>query len=362
MARTTVSKHKRTVNGKTVDVVQHSRKVEKVEPKSKSPIKEVSKFPKEFKRYVSFVDKEGKNVKVEIEYKLLRGNSAPYFAITRERAGSSGAGGWIPKNEEQQILLDFQDKYHLKSDIPKDLELRIDSLIRLIEDAEENTQDDLGLSGWMLEAMKELAEDQDEVFTEANEISSTEFEVEGANRYRVFASYDDAKTTAIDELEEQVEDDPENFLNDFFLGYIDTNRAENFFTDIYNEQNYGYAEDIQSEGSSQGYENRLVDELLERNIITEDQAEEEDFDGSDFIDEFVEEMTNDSINEGRGGYDYYESNFGEEEAKTLAKDNGLIDIRSASENAVNIDGVGHFLAGYDGADIELPSGAYAFKN
>jgi hypothetical protein len=367
--KTRVKSHTRKVNGEKVKVDAHSRTIENnVKSSSKSPIQKKAsiekkeKYPDEFKREVSFVDKEGKNVKAEIEYELLRGNSSPYFTITRDRAGSSGAGGWIPKNKPQKDLLNLQDKYHLKSNIPMELEQKVDVIIEEIEEAEEDNQDDLGLSGWQLKAMMELAEEEEEVFTSADVEDGSEFRVEGAGEYRVFESYDDAYNTAVDNLERDLEDDPETYMNDFFLGYIDRNKAENYFTEVYNEMNYNYTQDIQSESSDRGYENRLVDELIERDIITESKAEEEGYDGSDHIDEFIENMTNDQIDEGGGGYDYYELNFGEDEAKRLAVDNFLIDTRRASEEAVNIDGVGHYLSGYDSNEIELPSGAYAYRN
>ena len=98
---------------------------------------------------------------------------------------------------------------------------------------------------------------------------------------------------------------------------------------------------------------------LARIIETED-AEREGFDGEDFIDEFVSDMVDDKINEGKGGYDHYAFNFGDESAADVAKNNGLIDLDAAAEHAVNVDGVAHTLSRYDGEEHES-NGTYWYR-
>ena len=102
--------------------------------------------------------------------------------------------------------------------------------------------------------------------------------------------------------------------------------------------------------------------MYDRSIITQEEAEDENFDLDDKIDDFVKDMTQGMIDEGNGGYDHYKDNFGEDEARKLIIKHNLIDIDNASEEAIKVDGIPHFLAGYDHNQIDLPSGAVAYKN
>jgi hypothetical protein len=42
-------------------------------------------------------------------------------------------------------------------------------------------------------------------------------------------------------------------------------------------------------------------------------------------------------------------------------ENGLIDIDGASEEAVRVDGIAHFISSYDGNTIYLPNGVVAYR-
>ena len=44
-----------------------------------------------------------------------------------------------------------------------------------------------------------------------------------------------------------------------------------------------------------------------------------------------------------------------------ADENNLIDIDSASEEAVGIDGIAHFISYYDGKQIDLDNGVVAYR-
>ena len=44
--------------------------------------------------------------------------------------------------------------------------------------------------------------------------------------------------------------------------------------------------------------------------------------------------------------------FGEEETYDTIKDNNLIDLEELATYIVDLDGVGHFLATYDGEELE----------
>ena len=190
------------------------------------------------------------------------------------------------------------------------------------------------------------------------------FEAENKSRssiWYVFENESDAKDYAIERVKEDLENEPEIFNQDWLLGQIDKEQAEKWFRSAYDEWNNSYAYDIKSEKAT-GYTNRLAEEMYERGIITEEQAQDEDFDLDSKVYDFVEDMTQGMIDEGNGGYDHYKDNFGDDQAKKVIFDNNLIDIDEASENAVDEDGIAHFIGRYDGKQIDLPSGAVAYKN
>jgi hypothetical protein len=123
-----------------------------------------------------------------------------------------------------------------------------------------------------------------------------------------------------------------------------------------------YAEDIASESDSK-YANRLIAEMVENGIIDEDDALLGDSELlADYnMQDFVNVMTESQLDEGNDGLDYFISNFGEEETYKMAIKNNLIDIDEASKDAVNIDGIGHFLSSYDGETLYLSNDCVAYR-
>jgi len=168
-----------------------------------------------------------------------------------------------------------------------------------------------------------------------------------------FEKYDDAEQYAIDRVREDLDNNPEIFTQGWLLGHIDQDAAEEFFRQVYTEWDESYAYDIQNEASNEGYDSRLTDELVQWGIVTEDEALEEGFDPTDHIDDFVEKTVDEKIEEGSGGYDHYEFNFGKEDAQRLLVEHNLLDLDEAAQDAVDVDGVAHFLAHYDGNEVEV---------
>ena len=203
------------------------------------------------------------------------------------------------------------------------------------------------------QSYKEFGAVDMECFNEMEEGSN------GESAWVVFENYDIAEKAAISRVANDLESDPGTYMGDWAFQYMDDDRCESFFQEIYDEWNRGYAEDIMSE-SSRGYTNRLAAEMVERGIIDDNEGQDENFDLEDKIDEFVEQMTKDQMDEGQNGYAHYESNFGEEDARKLVIEHNLIDIDAAAQGAVDADGVAHTLDGYDSEELELPSGAVAY--
>ena len=179
----------------------------------------------------------------------------------------------------------------------------------------------------------------------------------GNAEFEVFETEDDARERAIERVKEDLEENPEYFSKDWLMNYID---GEDFFTDVFNEWNESYVNDIESEDSDK-YANRLIEEMVENGIVSNEEAKEDDFDAEDYKDDLVTLMTTNAIEDGNGGLDYYIGNFGSEQAFKLVLDNNLININEASESAIDTDGIAHFLSSYDGEQIDLSNGHVAYR-
>jgi hypothetical protein len=179
----------------------------------------------------------------------------------------------------------------------------------------------------------------------------------GNAEFEVFETEDDARERAIERVKEDLEENPEYFSKDWLMDYVD---GKDFFTEVYNDWNIGYANDIENEDSDE-YANRLIEEMVENGIVSSEEAKEDDFDAEDYKNDFVNLRTSESIEEGNDGLDYYINNFGEEQAFKVVSDNNLINIDEASKSAIDTDGIGHFLSRYDGEQINLSNGHVAYR-
>jgi len=59
--------------------------------------------------------------------------------------------------------------------------------------------------------------------------------------------------------------------------------------------------------------------------------------------------------------DYIKDLLGEDEFAKWAKENGAIDIDAVVDECISEDGIAHFIAGYDGEEIDLGNGLYAYR-
>jgi len=197
--------------------------------------------------------------------------------------------------------------------------------------------------------------------TEVNEWNDEKtFTFEDEQEWLIFESEDDAEEAAIKHVEESIDDNPENVPAWNLTNNLDAERAEYLFREIYDESNSGYVDGIEDEENDE-FTNRLASEMYEYDIITYEEATDESFDLEDKKEEMVEKMTDDAISEGNYGYDYYESNFGKDEALKLIIDRGLIDTRVTAEDIINQYGIANELAHYDSAQVDLSNGMVMFR-
>lgn len=215
---------------------------------------------------------------------------------------------------------------------------------------------------WMEEALESLIEETGNETLDITMVSNQDNEFIASNEneeYRVFKTEHDAEIVAENEVRDMMEESPENFNKDFIINYVD---GKNYFKQELDEMNNGYAEDIKSESDST-YANRLIAEMVENGIMSEDDAESDNAEelAEENIGEFVELMTQGQLDEGSDGFDYFTSNFGEEETMRIVIDNNLIDIFKASKDAVAEDGIAHFLSSYDGETVYLSNDVVAYR-
>ena len=271
-----------------------------------------------------------------------------------------------PMENENIELNEFID-YAKEMDNSKHFEY-IKDAINKFKIKYEYTEEDLYADGgevedWMEEALESLIEqtgiDDLEITMVSN--SGNEFFASNDNEdYRVFKSEHDAEITAENEVREMLEDSPENFDKNFIVNYID---GRDYFQDALMEMNYSYAYNIQSEDDNK-YANRLISEMVDYGLLDEEDAQSGNADelADYYTEDFVNLLTNEQLEQGDNGLAYFIDNFGEKETLKMAIENNLIDIYEASKDAVESDGIGHFLTNNDEEMLYLSDGYVAFRN
>ena len=194
------------------------------------------------------------------------------------------------------------------------------------------------------------------------------FETEDGEEYLVLDS-DEAREAAIESVKNDLDDIGIESFTDDFKDWAYRNAIEtDWFDDALRESEEFYADDIESEDDNE-YGNRLIHEMYDEGILEDDDFEKDedgeidytrvketvDIDSKkeDFVDKLVENM-GDAV-------EWYRSEFGEDELARTVRENNLIDADAVAEEAIDWDGVEHFLASYDGEEIELDDGWYAYR-
>lgn len=158
----------------------------------------------------------------------------------------------------------------------------------------------------------------------------------------IYRNYSDAEDHAIEICKDIIEDCglTENLIYEAEIrGMID----ESWFEDFWRESNeyMAYEEGIQYIATDEEMEQ------LENGDITEDEIRENYLEG-----------LNSSID---GQWmDEYKYQFGESEFQRILIQENLIDIEELAKYCVDIDGVGHFIASYDGEETEH-EGYYIYR-
>lgn len=181
-------------------------------------------------------------------------------------------------------------------------------------------------------------------------------------------TYDEAYDAAREEIE-QIYDEmgleafSESFQEYILDNFIDWDAFDGDMCDYYRN----YIDDIESESDSE-YDNRLLAEMVDAGILTDD----------DFIvdgeDEWAEKTLSSSVDleykkdeflnylcDNTDVEDFVKDMYDTETLSRVVSDNGLIDIYEVADECISEDGIAHFLATYDGDEIDLGNDLYAYR-
>lgn len=168
----------------------------------------------------------------------------------------------------------------------------------------------------------------------------------GREEYYVAENEDQAEELALAMVKQDLENEPEIFNKDFLASHIDTDKLRDvLYSDVHSAR-FDDADGMRPDDFWEAYEAEGFS------------APEEDEDGdrpdptNAQIDELAESQAKAELQD---PMQYLEDIFGNE-ATAKAMEMVGFDIDEAAQEAVNSDGVGHFLSPYDGETHETPSG------
>lgn len=167
------------------------------------------------------------------------------------------------------------------------------------------------------------------------------FEVQSTGEEYIVADYDTAYDLAEQDVINTIDDLGIDAFTPYFQEWImDYAVKEDWFKDALAESQRYYYEDMD--------EDEFIEVCKENNISPDDE---------NAIDELV-----DIYLDGIDDYaDEFRSAYGDSEFSTAVKENDLIDLDKVVEEAISVDGIAHFIAGYDGEEIELNDDLFAYR-
>lgn len=192
----------------------------------------------------------------------------------------------------------------------------------------------------------------------------------GREEWVVYEDENVARAAAIAEARRNIEEGL--FNQDFLEHYINVDRLKrDLRSDVYDSAYNDFHENYSDDEAKRDF-------FLERGDLEEDECygTETDEDGDEqqvelpiegdlaskieslsesYIESQVDERLEDPIA-------YLQEIFGDEDGMKQAMEIGGIDAEQAASDAVDADGVGHFLSSYDGNETDLPGGAVAFRH
>ena len=162
------------------------------------------------------------------------------------------------------------------------------------------------------------------------------FENEEAGEYIVLTE-EEADEAAEESIKESINDlGLQAFTEDFQQWILDNCVDSDWFAEYLEDYERGYIEDIRCEESDyEEYETRLAEEMEDAGVDTEEE----------FL-EYLIECYEDPV-------EWFKDMFGMEEFTNTIEEYNLIDWEAVINEAIEVDGCGHFIATYDGEENEM---------
>ncbi|MDD5454006.1 MAG: hypothetical protein PHW62_00700 [Candidatus Ratteibacteria bacterium] len=236
---------------------------------------------------------------------------------------------------------------------------------------------------WKVVAKKELEKELGvktklsnyQYYTDLGAIALESTEGEGSNGERewiVFKDEDDAREAAKAKVKEDLENEPEVFTQSWLQNFITVYDTDKRI--IAGEEADSQIEGMDDEElvKEAGLDEEWNDLEVKKNELFESESEDVEgkLEGLRTKQDDLIEKAKDSLRSSKSDQiqdaledpvEYFVEQQGIYSREDLMKQSFIrIDIEKAAEDAIDTDGVSHFLDNYDGAELELPSGAIAY--
>jgi hypothetical protein len=197
----------------------------------------------------------------------------------------------------------------------------------------------------------------------------TSYETPDGEEYLVVTE-DEARDIAEESIQSIFDDLGLESFTETFQDWIQENALNSdWFEDAMRESFDSYVSDIESEDSDT-FDNRLIEELFDNELLTIDDFEQDEDEETEYpTGELKDDVDLESLKEryidklcDQDAIDWYRDNFGDADLREVLKENpNIIDMETVVDRAIDVDGIAHFIATYDGDEIELDNGYYAYR-
>ena len=180
-------------------------------------------------------------------------------------------------------------------------------------------------------------------------------------------TYDEAYDAAVEEARMALDEMGLEALAPDYKDYVVTKFVDTDMIEDWMRESYGYyIDDIESESGGE-FDNRLIEEMYDAGILTDEDFEELDGEPDystlrDSVD--LDDKKEDFLNylcDNEDAMSWLEGMYTESELGKVLEENNAIDYDAIVEDCVDTDGIAHFLASYDGEEVELADNLYAYR-
>lgn len=183
------------------------------------------------------------------------------------------------------------------------------------------------------------------------------FETEDGEEYFV-VDHDEAEELTREYIEETVDEMGLSAFTPRFQDWIINNACKtSWFEDACKESYDNYVYDIQNEEDEE-YGTSLAAECVENELISQEDFEDGQYVGDEDLAELLSEYLFDQVDD---YVEWFRDNFGDRDFDEFVSENNLFDIDHIVNECILVDGIAHFIASYDGEEIELDNDLYAYR-